>query len=138
MLKGSCLCGSVRYEIDGTLDGALNCHCSMCRKFHGAEYATFASVHRDQFHWIQGEELLKVYTAQNATRRTFCSICGSSLTFSSSNASDATVEIALGTLDGELEVKPDAHIFVGSKANWSVLCDDLPQYLEDRNSERLK
>lgn len=132
--RGSCLCGTVRFEVDEFLPQAANCHCSMCRKFHGAEYATIACVRRPDFRWIQGTDALKRYTAENGTTRTFCGNCGSSLEFSSPRAPDDEVEIALGAMDGDVPIVPSAHIFVGSAASWSVINDDLPQYLEKRGS----
>jgi hypothetical protein len=138
MYRGSCLCGAARFEIDKFLPQVAHCHCSMCRKFHGAAYATIAGVQRTCFRWVDGEDVLKQYTAPNGTTRTFCSRCGSSLTFSSPRAADDVVEIALGTVDGDVPVKPNAHIFVGSGANWTVLNDDLPKYGEGRNSAMVK
>lgn len=136
--RGSCLCGVVRFEIDEFLPQVANCHCSMCRKFHGAAYATIAGVSRSKFRWLEGEDALKGYTAENGTTRTFCSHCGSSLTFSSPRAPKEVVEIALGTVDGDIPVEPNAHIFVTSGANWTVVSDDLPQYEEGRNSTNVK
>lgn len=131
---GSCLCGVVKFEIDEFLPQVAHCHCSMCRKFHGAAYATIAGVPRSKFRWVEGELALKGYTAENGTTRTFCSHCGSSLMFSSTLAPENVIEIALGAVDGDFPFKPDAHIFVGSCANWTVLCDGLPQYEEGRDS----
>lgn len=135
--RGSCLCGTVKFEIDEFLPQAAHCHCSMCRKFHGASYATIAGVHRSNFRWLEGADALKRYTAENATTRTFCRRCGSSLAFSSPRAPEEEVEIALGAMDGDVPVVPSAHIFVGSAANWTVLHDDLPQYEEKRGSAKV-
>lgn len=136
--KGQCLCGVVKYEIDAFGSKLGHCHCSMCRKFHGAPFVTLGEVNKSNFRWIQGEESLKSYVAENGTVRRFCQHCGSSMTFSSPNVPGNIVEISLGTLDTELDMKPDAHIYVGSKANWTVICDDLPQYEAGRQSNRLK
>jgi hypothetical protein len=135
--RGSCLCGLVKFEVDEFLPQAAHCHCSMCRKFHGASYATIAGVQRSKFRWIEGKDARKRYTAENGTTRTFCRHCGSSLTFSSPRATEEEVEIALGAMDGDVPVIPSAHIFVGSAANWTVLSDDLPQYNERRGSARM-
>lgn len=135
---GSCLCGAVRFELDAFSGTIGNCHCSMCRKFHGAAFATIASVQRNHFRWLQGEELLKVYTAGNGTMRTFCRECGSSLTFSTPKESDAIIEVALGAFDVDLPVKPSAHIFVGSGANWVSLPEGEPRFEAGRDSTRLK
>jgi hypothetical protein len=136
--RGSCLCGAVRFEVDEFLPRTAHCHCSMCRKFHGAAYATIAGVSRADFRWVEGEDALKEYKAGNGTTRTFCRHCGSSLAFSSPRAPEEVVEIALGTVDGDVPVEPSAHIFVGSAANWTVMSDELPQYKEARGSARVK
>ena len=136
--RGSCLCGVVKFEVDEFLPEVAHCHCSMCRKFHGAAYATIAGVSRSHFRWIEGEEALTGYRAENGTTRTFCRHCGSSLIFSSPRASAQVIEIALGALDGDIPVKPNAHIFVGSKADWTEFSDDLPLYEEGRDSPRIK
>lgn len=135
--RGSCLCGAVRFEIDEFLPHATHCHCSMCRKFHGAAYATIASAPRDKFRWLTGEDAREGYTAENGTTRTFCRYCGSSLTFASPRVPQDVIEIALGALDDDVPVTPDAHIFVASGANWAVIGDNLPQYAEGRNSARV-
>ena len=135
--RGSCLCGQVSYEIDGFESKAAHCHCSMCRKFHGAAFTTFGSVRKDRFRWTSGEHLLNAYRAPNGTVRKFCPNCGSSMVFVPAAGDGGFVEIALGTLDSDLDFGPDAHIFVGSKANWDVLCDKLPKYAGDRGSEHV-
>ena len=135
--RGSCLCGQIRFEVDEFAPRTGNCHCSMCRKFHGAAYATIAEAHRSSFRWTAGEDLLKGFTADNGTTRRFCSHCGSSLTFASPDADPDLVEIALGAFDDEVPVKPDAHIFVGSGASWASPDDGLPQYEAGRDSKRL-
>ena len=136
--RGSCLCGGIRFEVDEFAPRTGHCHCTMCRKFHGAAYATIAEAMSDHFRWTCGENLLKGYTAENGTTRSFCSNCGSSLTFSSPNADPELVEIALGCFDDEVPIRPDAHIFVASGAKWAVPDDDLPQYEAGRDSNRIK
>ena len=136
--RGSCLCGGIRFEVDQFAPHTGNCHCSMCRKFHGAAYATIAEARHDHFRWTSGQDLLKGYTASNGTTRSFCSHCGSSLTFSSPAADPDLVEIALGCFDDEVPVKPDAHIFVASGAAWAAPADELPQFEQGRDSRRIK
>ena len=136
--KGSCLCGKIRFEVDEFEPQTGNCHCSMCRKFHGAAYATIAEARHEHFRWTAGADLLKGYTADNGTTRSFCANCGSSLTFASPNADPELVEIALGCFDDEVPVKPDAHIYVGSGAQWATPDDDLPQFEAGRDSRRIK
>ena len=134
--KGSCLCGSITFEVDDFLPRTGNCHCSMCRKFHGAAFATLAEARRDQFRWTSGEHMLSNYTAANGTVRTFCGNCGSSLMFFSPTETVGLVEIALGCFDDEVPVKPDAHIYLGSGAKWASPEDELPKYEAGRDSAR--
>jgi len=130
--KGQCLCGSIKYEIDEIEPQIAHCHCSMCRKFHGAAFATFGEVKANKFHWLQGEKLLKTYLAPNGTKRQFCNNCGSSLIFTPSNDAGEFIEFSLGTLDSEIKLKPDAHIFTAYGASWYNIADDLPQFIEGR------
>jgi len=134
---GQCLCGAVRYEFD-TLSARMgHCHCSMCRKFHGAAFATLGEVPLQDFHWCGDMQALKSYTADNGTVRRFCRHCGSSMSFETPSG-PGTIEIALATLDSEIPHRPDAHIFTEFKANWYAIEDQLPQFKRDRNSQRRK
>lgn len=136
--RGSCLCGKIRFEVERFAPQTGNCHCSMCRKFHGAAYATIAETRTEYFRWTAGTDLLKGFTADNGTIRRFCSNCGSSLTFASPTADPDLVEIALACFDDEVPVKPDAHIYVASGLKWAQPQDDLPQYENGRDSKRIK
>ncbi len=132
--QGSCLCGSIKYEVKKIEPHMAHCHCSMCRKFHGSAFATFAEAKKENFRWLQGEELLSTYVASNGTSRMFCSTCGSSMIFKAAVGHEAVVEFSLGTLDSDIEKRPDAHIYVAFKANWVELQDELPKYSEGRDS----
>ena len=139
MIRGSCLCGGVKFEINGPLSRPLNCHCSLCRKQHGAAFRSRAWVRRSDFKWIRGEELVTYYEATRGYRRGFCRVCGSpilnraephSRVAESHPQSLDEFGIALGTLDDDPGVRPESHIFVGSKATWFEITDDLPQFIE--------
>jgi len=136
--RGSCLCNAVRFEADRFAPQNAHCHCSMCRKFHGAAFATLAEVADDDFRWIAGEDLLRAYTADNGTTRQFCSICGSSLTFADAGEDPGIVEISLACFDDEVPVVPDAHIYVDYGVGWVEPGDGLPQYGDGRDSKRIK
>ena len=127
MLRGSCLCGGVQYEIAGTLGGARNCHCSMCRKAHSAAFRSRASVQTADFSWTAGEALLSWYESSPGTHRGFCSRCGSAL-LSRFDNSPEVCGLPLGCLDSDPGVRPTMHIFTGSKAPWYEITDSLPQY----------
>ena len=132
-LTGSCLCGTIKYQVTNLNPKMGHCHCSMCRKFHGAAFATFGEVAIEDFRWLTGESALKVFIAANGTVRKFCGQCGASLIFKSKNDQGTTVEFTLGPLDSDISQHPDSHIFVGSKANWFEISDDLPQFNQGRD-----
>lgn len=126
-LRGSCLCGAVRYEIDGPLSNVLNCHCGMCRKAHSAAFRTRASVAAEDFRFISGEEFLTRYESSPGTFRCFCSRCGSGVV-SMFTDNPGVYGFPLGTLDDDPGVKPVAHLYVASKAPWHEITDTLPQF----------
>lgn len=124
---GSCLCGEVRYEIRGPLTSVLNCHCTMCRKAHGAAFRTRASVDASEFVWLAGEELLTAYESSPGQFRTFCSCCGSNMITRFAD-NPAIYGFPLGTLDTDPGIKPECHVFVREKAPWIEIRDGLPQH----------
>ena len=136
--KGQCLCGSVQYAVAKLEPRMAHCHCTMCRKFHGAAFATFGEARFENFTWLRGGQHLKTYRADNGSKRQFCDQCGSSMTFSPANDNGEYVEFSLGTLDTDIEIRPDAHIYTAYCANWYEIMDNLPQYAESRLSDRKK
>jgi hypothetical protein len=132
LYHGSCLCGAIQFEASHLSPQMGHCHCSMCRKFHGAAFATFGETSSDNFRWLKGADLLKSYHAPNGTTRQFCSVCGSSLTFKPAGEDNGLIEFSLGALDDPISERPDAHIFTAYKADWIDLCDDLPKFKEGR------
>ena len=127
MTTGSCLCGGVRYALSGAFTDATNCHCTMCRKMHGAAYATYGEVHRDAFAWTAGEDRVTSFVSSPGVERSFCTTCGSTLKFVFDLEPDRCY-VTLGTIDGDPGIRPVSHIFVGSKAPWHEITDALPQY----------
>ena len=127
MLRGSCLCRTVRYEIDGPIGSASHCHCSQCRKAHGAAFASYGRVRHADFRLTAGAEAIARYQASAHATRTFCRHCGSNLQWCPT-ATAGHFSIALGTLDDDPGIRPDRHIFVGSKAPWYTIEDQLAQF----------
>jgi hypothetical protein len=127
MLRGSCLCGRVKYEAKGPLSSIVRCHCDQCRKASGSEFACNGAVPASGFRVLQGEELLKYFEYTPGGQRTFCSHCGSPL-FKRNLAAPEVVRLRLGCLDVEVDGKPLAHLFVSEKPAWSEITDDLPQH----------
>lgn len=124
---GSCLCGGIRYEIHGEIGPILLCHCQRCRKANGSAYASNAPVKVSDFRITQGEQLLKKYRSTETTTRCFCSECAAPIISIKTDTPDL-YRLRIGTLDTALQQKPTQHIFVGSKAEWETIGDDLPQY----------
>jgi hypothetical protein len=133
MHQGSCLCGGVRYTIEGSLRRIMHCHCRQCRKAHGAAFATYVTVGRARFHLVSGADLVRTFASSEPVLRSFCGRCGSSLFWADSRAPEV-IDVALGTLDDEPENPPFCHVFVGSRAGWVGIHDDLPQYPENAPS----
>ena len=166
---GSCLCGQIRYvfEIGTSSEGCPtinHCHCSDCRKFHGAAFGTAVKAvtweweYVKQGPWVPPSEelpLLQSYKQPNGCQRYFCRVCGSSLAFQSAHPNDSVLYFAISTLDGNgftanddspnerqkdssQLLQPSAHIFWDSKADWLISneFDSLPKYSKDRTSCR--
>jgi hypothetical protein len=126
-IKESCLCGAVSYEVTAPFQFIGNCHCSICRKTHGAAFATWGIIDPEHFHWTAGEEFVQAYESSPGRTRCFCKRCGSPL----ASAHSGTVgEVVVGTVDGDPGGRPREHIFVGSKAPWHYIADSLPQHQE--------
>ncbi len=129
MYKGSCLCGTVKYEVRGNLGAAIYCHCSLCRKATATAFATNAPVAASDFVVIEGESALKAFDSSPGVHRLFCSNCGSPI-ISRRDSMPDVVRLRLGTLDTPLPAPSIAHYFVASKAEWYEIHDDLPQFAE--------
>jgi hypothetical protein len=129
MLRGSCLCGGIRYRITGALTGALNCHCSMCRKAQGSAFRSRARVNAADFAFEQGEQLLTYFESSPGNHRGFCRVCGSPI-LSRFDQNPAVYGLPLGALDDDPGIKPMLHVYTGSKAPWHDITDSLPQFPE--------
>jgi hypothetical protein len=103
VIHGSCLCGSVRYDIDGPFEVMSHCQCSMCRKNHGAAFATFVSVPISGFRWVAGEDQISTFQSSNYGKRNFCSQCGSITPVVESDTGVAFCPA--GNFDGELGIR---------------------------------
>ena len=123
MLNGSCLCGAINYEIDSAVGEMGHCHCSMCRKAHGAAFGTYARVERDQFRFTSGEGLVGEYLSSPGITRTFCNTCGSTLQWIPEGKT--AFGLAVGTLDSDPGVRPSYQIWTRDKAPWWQLEDGL-------------
>ncbi len=126
-LNGSCLCGQISFQVVGPLRDPLNCHCTMCRKAHGAAFRSRAAIDASGFRWLTGQSLVSRYESSRGEVRTFCSNCGSNLITEFEHNKDV-LGLPLGVLDDDPGDQPQCHVFVGSKASWHEITDALPQW----------
>ncbi|WP_461535293.1 GFA family protein [Spongorhabdus nitratireducens] len=125
-LKGSCLCGAIEFQVEDNFDYVGNCHCSECRKFTGSDYSSAGGIASDKFNFVKGENAVSFYKKSENTELAFCKTCGSSLF--SIKSDSGRYNIRLGALDDAPSQKPGFHIYVGSKAAWLEINDDLKQF----------
>ena|ERR1700730_11660133 len=130
MLNGRCLCGAIRFEIDGRLGPVIYCHCSMCRHASGSSFATNASVRTEEFRIVTGCELIKEYESSAGNLRAFCSRCGSPL-YGTEAEVPSIRRVRLGTLDNAEGAKSVAHIWTGSKSDWFDITDHLERFEQE-------
>jgi hypothetical protein len=128
MIHGSCLCGRVRFELAGRPQFINHCHCSMCRKAHGAAFGSFLHADGRKFRWTAGESSVRNYESSPETFRAFCGNCGSNLPVLEDDGTH--VIIPAGTLDDDPAVRPVVHIHTASKAAWYEVTDALPRFAE--------
>lgn len=123
---GGCLCGGVRFEVEPPTRWCAHCHCSLCRRAHGAGFVTWFGVALEQFRLDDPERLLAWYRSTPGARRGFCSRCGSTLFFEGDRWPDER-HIALAAMDGPIDRQPQAHVFFDSGAPWIHVSDGLPR-----------
>ncbi|MDH3327505.1 MAG: GFA family protein, partial [Gammaproteobacteria bacterium] len=126
---GECLCGVVKYKYTGETGQVINCHCSECRKWHGAAYRTRTVGSKSKFVWVSGEDNVGRYEGQPNAIKTFCKECGSNL-ISLYKDNEDLIGLPLGGIEGARSLKPTCHVFVDYKADWHSIEDDLPQHKE--------
>jgi hypothetical protein len=125
ILTGSCLCGAVTYAALDAFTYAQNCHCALCRRATGAAFKPFAGIELKHLTVTKGAEAIFRFGSPDS-HDAHCRTC-TSLLFSVVRGGQ-WVHVALGTLIDTPSIRPSAHIFVGSKAAWHVITDDLPQF----------
>ncbi len=127
-VTGSCLCGAVRYQLDGPFSHMSHCHCSMCRKHHGAPFATWVASPLKGFRFLAGEHHISRYDSSASWHRDFCLTCGSVQPVRMTE--HKVVASPAGNLEGDPGIRPAMHIFVASKAPWYDITDKLPRHAE--------
>ena len=120
---GGCLCGEVRFEVDGDFERFYLCHCAYCRKDTGSAHAANLFSSAATLTWISGQEQVRLFNLPSTRHsRCFCTRCGSALPYQNGGM----VVVPAGSLDSEIAIRPDAHIFVASKAGWDEALETVP------------
>jgi len=132
-MTGRCLCGAVRYAIEGAIDLMLYCHCEHCRRASGSSFATNVLVPPERFRLTAGEDALGTYESRPGKLRHFCTRCGSPV-FNRMADGSGRIPVRAGTLDADPGIRPSRHIWVRSKAQWTRIDDGLPQHSEGLDS----
>jgi hypothetical protein len=125
-VRGSCLCGAIRFRAGLPSLFCGHCHCSMCRRNHGAGYVTWFAVARERFSLENGAEKLARYVSSKHGSRSFCAECGSSL-FCESSAHPEQVDIVLANVEGPIDRLPQVHVYFDDRADWVSVEDGLPR-----------
>jgi hypothetical protein len=130
MLKGGCYCGRIRYEAAGPPFHETNCHCSICRRTSGAPFVAWFTVARSGFRFVSGEPAR--FKSTPKAMRSFCSACGTQLTFEHEDFADET-DVTTCSLDDPEVLPPQDHMWTRSRLSWIKLADALPEYAKSRD-----
>ncbi len=123
-VPGSCFCGAVKFEIELPTLFCGHCHCSMCRRPHGASFVTWTGVPPERFRVTSGEQNITRFQSSEKGTRSFCKICGSQMFC---QTEPEVIDVALAALHGKIDREPEEHYFFDSRADWTVVNDDLPK-----------
>jgi hypothetical protein len=125
-VPGACLCGGVRFRVALPTLFCAHCHCTMCRRNHGAAYVTWIGVARERLTLDAGAELLARYASSEHGTRTFCTRCGTSL-FCENTAHPERVDVPLANMLGPVDRAPQLHAYFDDRAEWTLVEDALPR-----------
>ncbi|WP_415718582.1 GFA family protein [Maridesulfovibrio sp.] len=121
--KGSCLCGKVAFEVEGDFENFYLCHCERCRKDSGSAHAANLFSSSADLRWLSGEEYVRVFDLEGHIK-SFCSNCGSALPNLQMN--QTLLVVPAGSLDSDVPIRPDGHIFHANRANWDAGLENIP------------
>ena len=127
VFTGGCLCGAVRFEVTPPTKWCAHCHCSLCRRAHGAAFVTWIGVEKTCFMVVSGTEHIGWHQSTSEARRGLCKLCGSTMLFEGERWPDE-VHIALANMEGPIDRSPQAHVFFDRHVDWVEICDDLPHF----------
>ncbi|HEV8331672.1 MAG TPA: GFA family protein [Steroidobacteraceae bacterium] len=124
--SGSCLCETVRFEVEGAFEHFYLCHCTHCRKDTGSAHAANLFSSTAKLKWVSGEDNVRVFNLPSTRHRhCFCTTCGSALPDLQMNG--ALLKVPAGSLDSPIRIRPDAHIFCASRASWDDALEEIPK-----------
>lgn len=124
--SGSCLCGAVRFEVEGAFDRFYLCHCEHCRKDTGSAHAANLFSSSATLKWISGAESVRQFDLPGTRHsKGFCCVCGSALPRIQMNGK--LIVVPAGSLNSSIDIRPDAHIFMSSRAAWDEALEQVPK-----------
>lgn len=126
VVRGSCFCGAVRFSVELPSLFCGHCHCTMCRRSHGAGYVTWFAVPRSRFSLDAGDATLARFRSSDHGTRSFCARCGSTL-FCESTRHPDQVDIVLANMAEPIDRPPQVHVFFDDRADWVCVDDGLPR-----------
>jgi hypothetical protein len=125
--SGSCLCGEVRFEIEGEFDRFYLCHCEHCRKGTGSAHAANLFSSSAALKWVSGEAGVRQFNLPGTRHgKCFCHTCGSALPMMQMNG--ALLVVPAGSLNSDIRIRPNAHIFASSRASWDAELEKVPAF----------
>jgi hypothetical protein len=125
-ISGACYCGAVRFRVTFPTLFSAHCHCSICRRNHGAAFVTWFVVPREQFTLERGKDALLHFQSSEHGTRSFCGRCGSTLLCESSSDPDV-VDVVLANMEAPIDRAPEAHVYFDNHASWVTVTDNLPR-----------
>jgi len=131
-LRGGCLCGEVRFVVDGPFEAFYLCYCSRCRKATGSAHASNLFVRPERIRWLSGQDRIQRFELAGARffSRCFCTTCGSAVPWTSKR--NGNVIIPAGALDDEPDIRPERQIYCADQAAWSKDLDAVPRSEQGR------
>jgi hypothetical protein len=126
VVPGECLCGAVRFEVELPTSFCAHCHCTLCRRAHGAGFVTWFGIRKERFRIVAGRTELTSFHSSAHGVRSFCRRCGSQL-FCELDSHPGVVDVALASVRGEIDRAPQLHVFWSDRADWVRADDGLPR-----------
>lgn len=125
--NGSCNCGEIKFKAYGDVSDLMLCHCSYCKKDTGSGNASNIFLNKYKLTWTGNQLLIRNYSIPNTFHsKSFCAQCGSALPFELTDL--GSLMIPAGSIDGDCNVKPSAHIFLSNLAYWEGNFSDVENY----------